>query len=116
MSYRVPEMTPAQRSWAGQVSLAVALLLSPVVVFPVFVNDTTPEVLRPYAVPISIVAMIASLAWPAGALWHLSASGKAGRKWAIGGLAVSVIGWGCILVFALMWIMSGGLPSGVGVH
>ena len=109
-------MTPAQRSWGGQIALAVALLLSPLVVIPVFLNDTTPEALRPYALPISIVAMVGSLAWPFCALWYLSANGKAGRKWAAGGLAVSVIGWGCVLALLLISMTGGGLHTGVGAH
>src|SRR5687767_6379638 len=116
LGYETPETAAEQRSWAGLISLGVALLLSPVVVLSVFVNDTTPEALRPFSLPIAIVSMLASVAWPAATVWHLSGSGKPGRKWAILGLAISLVGWGFIVFAAIAWVASGGLPSGVGVH
>jgi hypothetical protein len=81
------------QSVGGIASLVVALLLSPAVILPVFLNDTTPEALRPYALQIIVASVLVSVVWNAATMWAVM--DKPGVWWAVAGLAVSLVGGVC---------------------
>ena len=106
-----PEAAAERGSRAGIVSFAGALALSPLVVCPLLLHA---DWIAPDAVAVIMVAsMVASVAWPATAIWQLSAGRTRGRNWAIAGLTISLVGWGCVLLFAAMLWRAGGM-RGIG--
>lgn len=92
--------------YVGIASFFASLLLSPVVVLGLLANDDLRRVTGPIPTEIALplIAVLMTLSALLPLIAYLSNVGRTGRKWAAAGFLLSLLGWGAVIAFAMVFV------------